>query len=54
MPSENRFHQWRETIAAQKGIRDAYNGMHLTVLHQAIRQQPQLSLIQFETDNLIL
>ena len=38
------------------GTRDAYNGMHLAVLHRTTRQQlhPQLSLIQFETDNLIL
>ena len=56
MPSENLFHQWRETTAARIGTRDAFNGMHLAVLRQATRQQTEqkLSFIQFETGNFIL
>ena len=56
MPEKTLFHQWRETVSSRSSPKDSFRGMHLTVLHQAVRRKldPQLSLIQFETHDFIL
>lgn len=56
MPQKNVFNLWKETISSKFISRDTYKGMHLVVLHQAIKQKQteQLFLIRFEIQDFIL
>ncbi len=56
MPEKNALHLWKEAVSAPSRFREAYRGMYLSVLPQAIRQKPgkELSSIEFSVHDFVL
>ena len=56
MSGKHPFHVWKEAISSKPKFRDSFKRMHLSVLHQAVRQQmdKELLFMQFEVEDFVL